>query len=48
MDTTLTRYVLNSCTCQAETQLLIHLGPEIMYDNSNAVFMKVIFQFNVK
>jgi hypothetical protein len=48
LDITPIRYVLISCTCQAEEQLLIHSGPEIMYGNNNAVFRKVIFKFNVK
>jgi hypothetical protein len=38
----------NSCTYQAEAQLLICSSPETMYGKSKAVFIKVIFQFHVK
>jgi hypothetical protein len=47
LDTTPTRYVLITCSCQAEATLLTCLDPEIMYSNSNTVFIKIIFLFNV-
>jgi hypothetical protein len=48
LDTTPTQYVLISRTCQAKAMLLTWSGPAIMYSNSNAVFIKEIFFFNIK
>jgi hypothetical protein len=41
------RYILISCTCEAEATMLSQSSPQIMYSNTNAVFIKVIFLFSV-